>query len=290
MQTKTSDETYQILQKIATENQVNFDGVKSGYAVSGSDLGSRNFALIEQPKIAMIVGNGTNATDAGEVWYLLDQRFNIPSSHIEQNMFNRVDINKYNTIIMVGGTYNEINKEKLKAWVQAGGVLILTEEAVRWAVQAGISQATLKKTSNVMDSTKNASYADISEINGAQSMSGAIFSADVDLTHPLAYGYSNKVVSLFKANDVFMEKGKNPFAAPFSYGKQPLQSGWISEQNKINIKNTAAVVVNAVGSGRVINIADNPNFRAFWLGGSKLFMNAIFFGRNISGASARSEE
>jgi hypothetical protein len=45
-----------------------------------------------------------------------------------------------------------------------------------------------------------------------------------------------------------------------------------------------------VGNGRVINIADNPNFRAFWLGGSKLFMNAIFFGRIIDAASARTEE
>jgi len=290
MQTKNSDELYQIIQKIATENQVKFESVSTGYASAGSDLGSRNFGLIEQPKIAMIVGNGANALDAGEVWFLLDQRFNIPSSHIEQSSFNRIDINKYNTIIMVGGTYNEINKEKLKAWVQAGGVLILTEEAVKWSAQAGISQVTFKKSGNIADSIKNASYADLSEISGAQSMSGAIFGADVDLTHPLAFGYNNKVVSMFKANSVFMEKGKNPFAAPFTYGKQPMQSGWISEQNKANIKNTAAVIVNALGSGRIINIADNPNFRAFWLGGSKLFMNAIFFGRNISAASARAEE
>ncbi len=290
MQNKSSEELYQVLQKIAVDDQVKFEAVQTGYATAGSDLGSRNFALIEQPKIAMIVGSGANATDAGEVWYLLDQRFNIPSSHIEQSSFNRIDMSKYNTIIMVGGSYREMNKEKLKSWVQAGGVLILTEEAVRWAVEAGISQVTLKKTGNVADSTKNASYADLQEIYGAQSMSGAIFGADVDLTHPLAYGYNTKVVSLFKANNVFMEKGKNPFATPFTYGKQALQSGWISEQNKNNIKNTAAVVVNALGSGKVINIADNPNFRAFWLGGSKLFMNAIFFGRNISSASARSEE
>ena len=53
---------------------------------------------------------------------------------------------------------------------------------------------------------------------------------------------------------------------------------------------TAAVIVNAVGNGRVINIADNPSFRAFWLGGTKLLMNAIFFGRIIDAASARAEE
>lgn len=87
-----------------------------------------------------------------------------------------------------------------------------------------------------------------------------------------------------------MEKSRNPFATPFLYGSQPLQSGWVSKENLDAIKNSAAVVVNAVGAGRVINIADNPNFRAFWLGGTKLFMNAIFFGRIIDAGSARAEE
>ena len=96
--------------------------------------------------------------------------------------------------------------------------------------------------------------------------------------------------SLFKANKVFMEKSKNPYATPFYYGARPLQSGWVSQQNLDAIKNSAAVVVSVVGNGRVINIADNPNFRAFWLGGSKLFMNAIFFGRIIDAASGRTEE
>jgi len=49
------------------------------------------------------------------------------------------------------------------------------------------------------------------------------------------------------------------------------------------------VLVNANGAGRVISIADNPNFRAFWLGGTKLFLNAIFFGRLIDAASARND-
>ncbi|MES1218317.1 MAG: hypothetical protein ABUT20_33840, partial [Bacteroidota bacterium] len=68
------------------------------------------------------------------------------------------------------------------------------------------------------------------------------------------------------------------------------QSGWVSKENGEAIKNSAAVIVNSIGNGRVINIADNPNFRAFWLGGSKLFMNAIFFGRVIDSASGRVNE
>jgi hypothetical protein len=90
-------------------------------------------------------------------------------------------------------------------------------------------------------------------------MYGAIFGADVDLTHPLASGYNEKVISLFKVNKIFVEKNKNPYACPFYYGSNPLQSEWLSREEGNAIKNSATVLVNTVGSGRVINIADNPN-------------------------------
>ena len=233
----------------------------------------------------MITGFGVNATDAGEVWHLLDQRMNIHSSHLESAVFNRVDLGKYNTIIMVGGTYPDLNKDKLKSWVQGGGTLILTEEAVSWASQNGISDVKFKKIKSAVDSSQRLSYMEREQIEGAQQMNGAIFGAEADLTHPLAFGYHQKTISFFKANKVFMEKSKNPYASPFYYGSKPLQSGWVSKENADAIKNSAAVIVNTVGNGRVISIADNPNFRAFWLGGSKLFMNAIFFGRIIDAGS-----
>lgn len=263
--------------------------VVSGNVTSGSDLGSSRFITIPKPSIAMITGNGVNALDAGEVWHLLDQRMNITATHLEPSMFNRTSLDKYNTLILVGGNYNELNKEKLKDWVQSGGVLICTEEAVSWAVQAGISSIKLKRAKSPTDSLQQLAYTERAEIDGAQQVRGAIFAAEADLTHPLAFGYNQSTISMFKANKVFMEKSKNPFASPFVYGSKPLQSGWVSKENGDAIKNTAAVIVNTVGSGRVINISDNPNFRAFWLGGTRLFMNAIFFGRLIDAASGRAE-
>jgi hypothetical protein len=168
--------------------------------------------------------------------------------------------------------------------------LILTEEAVTWAAQNGITDIKFKRLRSPVDSTGMLSYVEREQIDGAQQIQGAIFGANADLAHPLAYGYNQKIISLFKANKVFMEKSKNPYATPFYYGSKPLQSGWVSKENGDAIKNSAAVIVNTVGTGRVINIADNPNFRAFWLGGSKLFMNAIFFGRIIDAASGRTED
>ena len=286
---ETSEKIWSTLKTIAAKYAVNIFPVITGSSNSGVDLGSSKFSMVTKPVIAMIVGQGVNPTDAGEVWHLLDQRMNINAAHIEQVVFNRVDLNKYTTLIMVGGTYADINKEKLKNWVQAGGTLILLEEAVTWASQNGINSVVLKKVKPPYDSTARLPYNLREEIDGAQKISGAIFGADVDLSHPLAYGYNTSTVSLFKANKVFMDKSKNAYATPFYYKENPLQSGWVGKQNYESIKKSAAVVVNVSGAGKIINIADNPNFRAFWLGGTKLMMNAIFFGKIIDAASARTE-
>lgn len=290
LQTMPQDQLVELLKTVAARNGITVYAAKTGNVVSGSDLGSARMATLHLPRVAMLVGSGVSATDAGEIWHLLDQRMDIPATHLEQNAFNRTDLSKYNTIIMVSGSYGDLNKDKLKSWIQEGGVLIVTEEAIQWCAQNGISNVKFKRAKSPSDSNEKVVYVDRSEVEGAQRMSGAIFGADADLTHPLAYGYHQKTISLFKANRVFMERPRNAYSMPFSYGAKPLQSGWISKENAEAIKNSGAVIVNAVGSGRVINIADNPNFRAFWLGGTKLFMNAIFFGKVIEAGSARGEE
>ena len=289
MQAMAPQQLREVLLKVATKYDLSIQPVSGGHVSSGSDLGSSKFQPVAKPNIAMIVGTGVNATDAGEVWHLFDQRFNIPVSHLEIAVFNRVDLTKYNTLIMVGGTYPDINKDKLKTWVQNGGTLILTEEAITWASAAGINTVTFKKLRSATDSLKTVMYTDREQIDGAQQMSGAIFTAKADLSHPLAYGYPQPEIALFKANKVYMEKPKNLFAVPIGYQNAPLQSGWLSKENYEAVKNSAAVIVNTAGSGRVISIADNPNFRAFWLGGSKLMMNAVFFGRMIDAGSGRTE-
>lgn len=285
IQTASADSVYSMVQAISAKYGLPFLAVTTGTATAGSDLGSSRFATVDKPSIALIVGQGVNALDAGEVWHLMDQRFNIPLTHLEQDAFNRADLSKYTTLIMVGGNYNTLNKERLKSWVQNGGVLIAIEEGAQWAAQAGISGASLKKAKSAIDSTARLPYADREQLTGAQAVRGAIFEASVDLTHPLAYGYSTPTVSLFKGNRVFLETSKNPFNTPFYYKQKPLQSGWVSRENLDQIKASAAVVVNGLGSGKVISIADNPNFRAFWLGGSKLMMNSVFFGKLVNTGS-----
>ncbi|MDB5251936.1 MAG: zinc carboxypeptidase [Flaviaesturariibacter sp.] len=289
MQAPDADRLYEILTRMAQKYNLPFTPVTTGNVTSGSDLGSSKFLALSKPSIATVVGAGVNPTDAGELWHLLDQRFNIPMSQLETSSFNRVDLAKYNTIILVGGAYADLNKDKLKAWVQGGGTLVLMEEAISWASAAGIAPIGLKKSRAYLDSTASLPYSEKDQLEGSQQVRGAIFRAEADLTHPLAYGYTQPYVSLFKANKVFLERSKNPFQTPFFYKDAPLQSGWVSRQNLDAVRNSAAVVVTGSGAGRVIAIADNPNFRAFWMGGTKLMMNAIFFGRLIETGTAAAD-
>ncbi len=288
---KTDEEKlFSLLKASAEKNGVDVYPLATGMSVEGVDLGSASFINTSKPVIGMLVGTGVTPTDAGEVWHLLDQRFNIPVSQLEIGTFNRAEISKYNTLVMVSGNYSELSKEKLKAWVQNGGTLICMEDAVQWAAQNGITNITFKKVAAAIDSTAALTYASKFDREGSQLNYGGIFRAGIDLTHPLFYGYQHPYIDLFKAGKTFPEKSKNPYATPATYGNTPLQSGYISKENYAAIKNSAAVVVSTVGTGRVISIADNPNFRAFWLGGTKLMMNALFFGRMIDAGSGRTED
>ena len=90
---------------------------------------------------------------------------------------------------------------------------------------------------------------------------------------------------IFKNNTLFVEKAKNPYATPLFYTSDPLMSGFVNDKNYDMISNSAVVIVTSIGAGRVISFIENPNFRAFWFGTNRLFMNAIFFGQTISQAS-----
>jgi hypothetical protein len=121
-------------------------------------------------------------------------------------------------------------------------------------------------------------------------LDGAIFDAVGDRTHPLFFGYDDERLPVFRANTVFMEPSRNPYATPLVYTRTPLLSGYIHRYLEPLIRNSAAIVVSPLRSGRVILMTDNPNFRAFWFGTNKLFLNSIFFGSILRQGGMRMEE
>ena len=122
-QSKNSDEIFQLLNKAAQESHVQIDAVSTGLT-EGVNLGSDHFRPLTQPKIAVLVGNGINSSDAGEIWHLLDQRYDMVMTKLDTDNLGRADLSRYNTIIVPNGSLNKNDTEKLMTWVEDGGTLI----------------------------------------------------------------------------------------------------------------------------------------------------------------------
>ena len=281
----SSEELYEIIKTAQEKFNVPIFNSESGFSIKGIDLGSNNFRINKPVKVALVVGEGVNSYEAGEVWHLLDTRIGMPLSKIRLNQFSRVSLDKYTTMIMVSGSYNQLNKndiEKINDWVEKGNTLITIAKGSSWAINKKlVKESLLEPTKDSIFSRKN--YVNAAENIGRERIGGAILSVDLDLTHPLSFGYRDSSIPVYKNNNVFINKTKDHYSSVGVYSKDPHIDGYISEKNiKNNFKNTASLIVSKLGSGRVIIFADNPNFRGSWYGTNKLFLNAIFFGDNIN--------
>ncbi|UAM99800.1 zinc carboxypeptidase [Polaribacter litorisediminis] len=273
-----AEEMHQFLNKVVTESHVKIMGVNTGLN-DGIDLGSNNFRNITKPKVAMLVGDGVAGNDSGEIWHLLDQRFDMAISRLDTKDFRRMEIAKYTHIVIPSSGLEKSAVEKLKTWVQNGGILIGYKNTARWL--SSNKMMNLEFDSSKSDTIKDVSFEDRSLQSGAQVIGGAIFEAKVDRSHPINFGYKNDKIALFRNSTMFVKADKRSYNNPIQYTSNPLLSGYISKENAKVIKNTVPFKVQRMGSGRVIIFTDNTNFRAFWFGTNKLLMNAIFFGDHM---------
>lgn len=287
----TADSLFKKLTEIATFTGVRFYTVKTGYSLEGVDLGSNTFETVKLPKVLMPIGQGTSQYEAGEVWYMLDQYVGMPITKVELAEMGRVNLSGYDVIVLVNGQYpSEAGfVAKLKAWVETGGTLITLKSATEWAIK---NKLVSEKIRTVQDSTKTQGridYVDASDREGAKFTGGAIFLADLDITHPLGYGYSDRKIALYRNSNTVLEVSDNPFATVIQYDKNPLLNGYVHPQSLKKIASSAGLLVTPAGRGRVVLFSDNPNFRGTWLGTSRLFFNAIFYGKTISIPSVRAD-
>ena len=255
--------------------------LKNGLTSGGPDLGSSKFPVVRMPRVMMLTGDGVNVAESGEIWHLLDTRYNIPLTQVDAERFNAVSLEKYNVLILPDGNYNSLSADKVKQFAQNGGTVIATGSALRWLKTSGL--AALEFRSVPENSPGRRPYSQIAEDRGARNMPGSIFEAELDLTHPLCFGYSHQKLPVFLTENLFVETAKNPYATPVVLSSSPLLAGYIHPKQKPLAAGAAAAVVCGQGKGKIICFPGDPNFRAFWFGTNRLFANALCFGHLISG-------
>jgi hypothetical protein len=287
-QKKTSEEVYQIVADAQAKYNVPVFGTNSGYSIKGIDLGSNNFRALSKPKVAMLVGEGVSSGEAGEVWHLLDTRVDMPITKIRMNSFRRANLDTYNTLVLVSGSYTELDsvqRTKLKDWVSKGNTIVTIAGGSKWMIDKKMVKESLtqkpkpKEKAEDKKEIERLPYVDAGENSGRDRIGGVILEVDLDVTHPLGFGYRSAKMPVYKNNMVFIAPSSNAYATIAKYSKNPHIDGYITKKNiDTFIKPSASLIVSPIGSGRAVLFADNPNFRGAWYGTNKLFLNALFLG------------
>jgi hypothetical protein len=314
----TPDSLYSLLQQVAADAHLSIAPVTTGFSAAGIDLGSNNIHAVKKPEVAVAFGQGVTSAEAGEVWFLLNQQLNLPVSKLDITAFQRAPLNRYNVIVLPGGNYSAWDKtttDRIKNWVNEGGTLITFQTATAWAVREGLVQEKLAETewtgrnatglgqaaessaavartaaaqpalqakqhtdSIAPVAKQRLDYAEREDAEGARRINGAIFQADLDTTHPIAFGVNSRRLYINKNGPVLLLPSANRYATIAQYNSKPFVNGYSSRRNISRVANSAAIIAAPSGGGEVILFADDPTYRGYWLGTSRLFLNAVFFG------------
>ncbi|PKP00540.1 MAG: hypothetical protein CVU13_03295 [Bacteroidetes bacterium HGW-Bacteroidetes-8] len=248
-------ELHKVILQHSQDSETDIYSATSSFGVE-FDLGSAHFKRVSIPKIALIVGRGVSYGSMGELWHLLDQKYSIPASIIDASLLSEIDLNQYNTIVL-SGNYRlpkEVN-DKLKNWsLMSSNAIIAIDQSFNTLNEIGIT--------------------DIKERSpGVENISGVILKATFSNESPIFYGVSSNELFLFKRGRTIISESVTPGSTVAKYADKPLKSGYLPNLTNETIKGMPAILA---GNG-VIYFCDAPNFRGYWYGASRLFINSLFF-------------
>lgn len=284
IQELSRSEVVAALKDAAKEDGLNIYGVTTGLTPGGPDLGSGRFREFQLPSVAILSGRGTRSNAVGELWHLMDNRMDMTVSLIRVQNLARYDLARYTHIVVPSGSYGNMTKKEaqaLKQWLTQGGVLIGLREGVT-ALQK-MSLATVELLKRAPDTAKRLAYGDRMANMAIHRIAGTTFKANVDVTHPLGFGYGKGDVELFRTNTVMMGLSKDPYSNIVQYTENPLISGYVSKENVDLLKGSAGMIAQRHEKGLVVLMSDAPYFRGFYQSASKLYLNSIFFGSALMG-------
>ncbi|MGN7837773.1 M14 family zinc carboxypeptidase [Stenotrophomonas sp. 22385] len=288
-QTLAGDALLAAVEEAARSSGVQVHAVASGQSRSGIDLGSDSVKALRRPAVALVMGEGVSATEIGSAWFLLDQQVQLPASKLDPAQLGKVNLDRYTTIVLSGGTYTGVDAAAvaaLKRWINAGGSLVTYGTAAKWAIEQKLADEALGAEEKEPDSARRA-FGDQRDIAAIERVSGNILSADVDTSHPLGFGLPRTQLSINKENGISFKPSRNAFSTVVRIDETPRVNGYLSESNRSRVAGAAWLLVSPQGQGNVVLFADDPAHRKYWHGTERLLLNAVFFGNLLNPTKPR---
>ena len=278
------------VRQLAKEHGRQLTGVSTGLVSKGKDFGSSSVRYIKAPKVALLSGEGVSTLSFGETWHFFEQQLKYPVTVLDAAYFGRVDLSKYDVLILpngwYGGTLSESRLKSLKEWVQKGGRLIAIDRALNKFASSkefklsrfkddSEKKASEQKSKEQKEKLELEAFDNLERQSISNLITGSIFKATMDNTNPLGFGYDNSyhTLRLNSNHYAFLKDGYNVSVIK---SKRDRVSGFAGANALNNVDNSLVFGVESMGRGEVVYLADNPLFRSFWESGKLAFSNAVF--------------
>ncbi|MBI4548501.1 MAG: hypothetical protein HY707_10995 [Ignavibacteriae bacterium] len=299
---RNKDDIHDRMQELAQRFHLTMYSAHSGFTESGINLGSDRAVMLKKPKVAVVTNAPVSPEAFGAIWALFDQQYSLEFVPMKLVQLRNTDLHDYTAIIFTddnaeGGGYksqlDSIAIQKIKTWIAGGGTFIGIEGGAAFASASKGKIASVKIKEKKKDEEDKEAKKDTAKAGRLteeelekrmtveekerkrrlESIPGTMLRVKLDNSHPLGFGYDTTIIVLKTTKTIFelTEKGYNVGI----YTKSPRFSGYISKENEKKVEETPFLIHEQLGSGNIILFADDPNFRLFWDGLNKLFLNSI---------------
>jgi hypothetical protein len=273
----------------------------SSWVDDGPNFGSSAFAAMSMPQVAIAWGNGTSPTSAGNTRFVLERQLGVPVAPIRVSTLARADLSLYDVLIIpdtYGGLTSQMgSSEPLKEFVREGGVLIAIATGVSELADesVGLLSTKIELATSEGEPAEEVEEARAPGLNFAsleeyeahihdhrarpEDIPGVLVKAIADPDHWLASGY-DQATALVTGREIYRPlneaDGTNVFR--FADADTLLQSGYLWEENRLQLAYKPFVMAERQGDGVVIGFTQSPTTRAYLNGLNMLLANAVILG------------
>lgn len=287
---QTSESWTSAVQSIQSTLNVNFMALSGGHAISGPDFGSDKVWLVDAPRVAMLTGAGVSSLGSGEVWWHFEKELSYAITRLNAESSNPENWSNYDVMIVPAGWYGFADDgwmDALRAWTSDGGRIVAIEGALRlftgegdWGLKrfdnSDQAQSANAQMSIEREENRDAPFSERERHYAKRIGSGSIYGIDLDVSHPLAWGYRDAPYYTLRSNSQRYAVLDGGWTVG-RYGPNPQPtSGFVGSQANRDLAGSMTFGVQPIGAGHLVLLADNPLFRGFWENGKRLFDNAVF--------------
>ena len=285
------------MNEIADKTGVTIIGMNTGRMSTGNDLASRSSRTLEQPRVALLVEPPFSTYTCGQLYYLFDQETELAVDRVRTSILSQTampklgsrygyaDLNDYDVLLLAGGGNNlskifeEDQQKQLKDWVRNGGVIVATESASSFFTKDRSQIGTVETKEPIKDQSEEAKYlhyAERTDYFGKKRIPGSALYGHVDISHPLAFGLREDLYSLSFNGQALVPSSSLETVVHYERdASKLLVSGYASQENLDHLAGLSTAAVERIGSGKIVHLVDNTQYRMFRRGPSRMMQNAV---------------